>query len=78
MFAGPQPPTLVPLLVVPLLPPSIQMSTKKPNIPPAISRPSLLRSKFLRAGGIAIPLWFLATYGGGRDVFRGGMAKCIV
>jgi hypothetical protein len=38
----------------------------------------LLRSRFLSAGGIAIPLLWFRAYGGGRDVFRGGMAKCIV
>jgi hypothetical protein len=78
MFTAVQPPTLVPLLLVPPLPPSIQTRTKKPSMPPASNRPALLRSRFLSAGGIAIPLWFLATYGGGREVFRGGMAKCIV
>ena len=79
MFAAVQPPTLGFLLLVPPLPLSIQTSTKKPSTPPAINRPALLLSRFLSAGGIAIPpLWFRAAYGGGRDVFLGGIAKCIV
>ena len=48
------------------------------NIIRAIHRALSLRSRFFSAGGTAIDLWFRATYGGGRDVFRGGMAKCIV
>lgn len=79
MFAVVQPPTFVPLLVVePPLPLSIQTSTKKPSMPPANSRPALLLSRFLSAGGMGSPPWLLASYGGGREVFRGGMARCMV
>lgn len=35
------------------------------------------RKRFLRAGG-TMDVWFLAAYGGGREVFLGGMAKCMV
>jgi hypothetical protein len=81
IFAADQPPTLIVdfVLLVPPLPLNIQIRTKKPSTPPTINRPALLRTRFLSAGGIAIPpLWLRAAYGGGRDVFLGGMAKCMV
>jgi hypothetical protein len=37
-----------------------------------------LRKRFRSAGGNRKPLCCRAAYGGGRDVFRGGIAKCIV
>lgn len=79
IFAAVQPPTLDLALLVPPLPLSIHIRTKKLSMPPTINRPALLRRRFLSAGGSAIPpLWLRAAYGGGRDVFLGGMAKCMV
>jgi hypothetical protein len=66
---------------VPLLPPVLLVNHKNPRTPSMTKttrRNLSLRMRFLSAGGIAIEAWFLAAYGGGRDVFRGGIAKCIV
>ena len=46
--------------------------------PNTTSRSLSFRNKFFSAGGNWNPLCCRAAYGGGRDVFRGGMAKCIV
>jgi len=47
-------------------------------MPSTITRSLSLRNRFFSAGGIRKPLCCRAAYGGGRDVFRGGIAKCIV
>lgn len=43
-----------------------------------ITRSLSRRNRFFSAGGNRRPLCCRAAYGGGRDVFRGGIAKCIV
>jgi hypothetical protein len=65
-----------------LLPPPIflnnQNTVRKPSMPNTTNRNLSLRNKFFSAGGIRKPFCCLAAYGGGRDVFLGGRAKCIV
>jgi len=57
--------------------PKSQITVKNPNMPTTTNRSLSLRNKFLSAGGIGRELLVRAAYGGGRDVFRGGIAKCI-
>jgi len=58
--------------------PTSQKMVKKPSMPTTINRSLSRRRRFFSAGGMGNELWLRAAYGGGRDVFRGGMAKCIV
>lgn len=61
-------------------PPDLPMSQKtamRPNMLIKINRLFSFRTKFLSAGGMGREPLGRAAYGGGRDVLRGGMAKCI-
>lgn len=74
MFAGDHPPPCEPRP----LPPRSHSNVQKPSMPTTTIRSLSLRNRFFNAGGSAIELWFRAAYGGGREVFRGGIAKCMV
>jgi len=66
-------------LLLPPIRPSSQKTDRKPSMPRMARRSLSLRRRFFSAGGILKPLCCCrAAYGGGRDVFRGGIAKCIV
>lgn len=59
--------------------PKSQNIVRNANMPITTTLSLSLRSRFLSAGGIGIePPDFRASYGGGRDVLRGGMAKCML
>jgi hypothetical protein len=64
-------------LFPPVLPNS-QKSVTRPRIASTTFGSLSLRNMFFSAGGNRTPDCCRAAYGGGRDVFRGGMAKCIV
>ena len=66
------------LLPPPPSPPNSHIMVRIARIPRTMVRSLSLRSRFLSAGGIGMEVWFRAAYGGGRDVFRGGRAKCMV
>lgn len=74
MFAAVHPP---PWVLPPLLPNNHTMP-RKPSMPMTTTRILSLRKRFLSAGGMPMEVWLRAAYGGGREVFRGGIAKCIV
>jgi hypothetical protein len=70
---------VVSLVLPPPNRPNSQNTERNPSMPSTTKRSLSLRNRFFSAGGIRKPLCCCrAAYGGGRDVFRGGMAKCIV
>ena len=76
MRASDQPPPCLRCVPPPLL--INHVIPRKPRRTTAIHRALSLRNMFLSAGGTPSELLLRAAYGGGRDVFRGGMAKCIL
>lgn len=66
------------LLLPPRKRPSSHKMVKKLSIPRITKRSLSFRSDFFSAGGSRRPVCCLAAYGGGREVFRGGMAKCML
>lgn len=65
-------------MLLPPVRPNTQKTARKASMPITINRSLSRRKRFFSAGGNWNPVCCRAAYGGGRDVFRGGMAKCIV